>query len=118
MKRTPIKRVSKKRSAALGIYSQLRKQYLARHPWCEVYCKRFGVDYKELFATNGAYCIITPVDKMRYWRLVPLATDIHHLDGRTGERLNDDKKWLAACREQHQWTHAHPSEARKLGLLI
>jgi len=39
MKRTPLRRVSKKRRTQLKVYSVLRKEYLLAHPICEV-CKK------------------------------------------------------------------------------
>lgn len=48
----------------------------------------------------------------------PRSCDIHHKNGRTGWRLNDESQWMAVSREAHIWLHAHPSEARKRGYLI
>tara|TARA_R110000868_G_scaffold349488_1_gene610811 strand:+ start:59 stop:322 length:264 start_codon:yes stop_codon:yes gene_type:complete len=36
MKRTPIRRVSKKRASQLRVYSKLRKEYLTQYPTCAV----------------------------------------------------------------------------------
>lgn len=46
------------------------------------------------------------------------ATDVHHKNGRTNERLNDEEHWLSVCRGCHDWIHSHPEEARQLNLLI
>lgn len=112
----PIRKVSTKRRRQLGQYTDLRKEYLAKHPWCEVYCKRFKVNYPGLFKTNGIYLEHAPSGSA-YIRHVPLSTDIHHVAGRIGEKLNDSNDWLAACREQHEWIHNNPKEARALGVL-
>lgn len=44
-------------------------------------------------------------------------TEAHHTRGRNGNLISDNRyiKWL--CRKHHNWVHANPSEARKLGLL-
>lgn len=44
MKRTPLRRVSKKHAAALKTYSKLRKEYLREHPGCEVCTKNAATD--------------------------------------------------------------------------
>lgn len=54
------------------------------------------------------------LDAMR----APRATDIHHKNKRHGARLNDETHWLAVCREEHEWIHRNPSEARERGWLI
>ena len=45
------------------------------------------------------------------------ATEVHHTNGREGERLNDQEYWLAVSREGHQWIHANPELAREQGWL-
>lgn len=45
------------------------------------------------------------------------ATDIHHIAGRVGEKLNDTKDWIHICRGCHTWIHNNPKEARELNLL-
>lgn len=94
MKRTPIKRVSKKRQPQLRIYSKTRLQFLALRPYCQA-CPKILM--------GG------PLHK---------ATDIHHMKGRHGSLLNDARFWLAVCRTCHDVIHRHPAEARKKGLLI
>lgn len=44
MKRTPIRRVSKQRAKDMKTYSQLRKQFLAAHPFCAVYPSKRSTD--------------------------------------------------------------------------
>ena len=45
------------------------------------------------------------------------ATEIHHIRGRAGLLLFDMRYWRAVCSTCHAWIHAHPEEARNLGLL-
>lgn len=44
--------------------------------------------------------------------------EIHHKDGREGELLLDESKWMAVSPEGHRLIHARPNEARKRGWLI
>lgn len=46
------------------------------------------------------------------------ATEVHHTNKRNGQRLNDQKYWLAVTREGHDWIHAHPKEAKEAGWLL
>jgi len=43
------------------------------------------------------------------------STDIHHMHGRLGKLLNDQSKWLAVCRQGHDWIGSNISKAREFG---
>lgn len=47
-----------------------------------------------------------------------VATDVHHTQGREGDLLLDESKWLAGCRPCHLWVEHHPDEAYRLGLKV
>jgi len=88
LKRTPLRKVSKKRAKQNREYSKInRVVYLESHPTCQVCDKRS-------------------------------ACDIHHKDKRSGDRLNDITMFLAVCRPCHQWIHDYPADARKQGFLV
>jgi len=84
------KQVSDKRAIQLKIYSGLRKEYLACHKKCEM-------------GLEGC---------------TKQSTEIHHTNGREGERLNVVEWWKAICRACHDKTHnlLSAEEARELGL--
>ena len=88
MKRTPLKRRSKKRAAQEREYAQRRQRYLEDHWRCQARACR----------------------DCRSW-----ASEIHHQRGRVGARLLDERYWLAVCRPCHQWIEEHPAEARGRG---
>lgn len=92
-RKKPIRRASKKRTKELREYSKRRKHFLGLWPICQ------------------ATAIIWPN------LLSPASQEIHHMRGKIGVLLNDERYWLAVCREAHNWIHSHPSESRKLGLL-
>ena len=46
------------------------------------------------------------------------ATEIHHMNGRENERLNDTKFFMSVCRECHVFIHLNPIESREKGWLI
>ncbi len=45
------------------------------------------------------------------------ADDIHHLKGRVGKMLNDQRYWTFLCRTHHRWIHDNARAARSMGLL-
>lgn len=93
VKRKPIAPVSEKRLEQLAEYRKLRKEFLSRY--------------------ENKFC---PVMKHIFGRDVH-TTEIHHVNGRENERLNDVEFWLAVSREGHRWIHEHPKESRELGWL-
>jgi hypothetical protein len=95
-KRKRIPATSTKRAKQLAIYRKKRAAYLFFHPYCE------------------AWAIIWP----SLAKHNPRSTEIHHCGGRIGEKLNDESLWLAVGRDAHNWIHAHPKEARAIGLLV
>ena len=56
----------------------------------------------------GKQCAVYPTLK---------ATEIHHIRGRLGPLLNDQRHWLAVSRQGHRWIHLFPDEARFAGWL-
>lgn len=93
-KRPPryIHRMSPKRRARIVEYHKKRRSFLLANPWCA-----WGL------AQN-------PKKHIR-------STEVHHTRGRIGALLLDERFWKAVSSEGHNWIHAHPNEARKLGLL-
>lgn len=89
MKRSPLRKVSSKRAKELKVYSELRKLFLPVRQYCEIFVD--GCTRK--------------------------ATDIHHINGRNGKRLNDTSWWLPSCRNCHRFLHDHPKYARENGFL-
>lgn len=44
-----------------------------------------------------------------------ITTDVHHMRGRLGSNLMDERYWIAVCRNCHRWIEEHPKAAKKLG---
>lgn len=84
-----IAQKSEKQKALDKAYSLMRKEYLTKHPMCEINLP--GI-------CKGNAC------------------DIHHTAYR-GINTLAQATWLAACRECHEWCHKFPKEARILGYL-
>lgn len=92
MKRTPLRRVSKKKAKDNRLYTQLRKTFLGLNPYCQA-----NLPPETVFCTH-------------------YATECHHVFKR-GKYLNVTSTWLALCRNCHQWITDHPGQARTLNLL-
>lgn len=99
MKRTPLRRVSKKRAVENRQYAKLRAEFLEleENIACPVVAR--GLTGKPL----------------GIWERT---TQIHHKKRRYGKLLNDRQYWLAVSAEGHAWIEAHPNQARKLSWLI
>ncbi len=99
MKRTPIRRVSKKLARENALYRKEKPEWILQHPTCEI---------GPVLAKAGFNV-----------RCKKVTTHPHHVRGRTGPLLRDQRYWLASCSgECHpQFIHDNPSTARRLGLL-
>lgn len=83
-----ISKVSKKTKERHKTYNELRLDYLALHPICEVGVK--GCTKK--------------------------STEIHHKRGRIGENLYRD--FCAICRNCHNYVESHPEESYQKGWML
>ncbi len=41
--------------------------------------------------------------------------EVHHMRGRAGSLLTDERHWMAVSKQGHRWVHEHPAEARERG---
>lgn len=93
LKRTPIKRkkrlnpVGRLRRVTQQVYREKRDKFMREHPVCQ------------------------------YPNCSKASFDPHHRHGREGKNYLDTSTWSALCREHHNWVHAHPNQAREMGLL-
>lgn len=92
-RRTPLRRVSKRRAAELKVYASLKNYILSQRIYCECPSR-----------TGAPTCLNE-------------ATQVHHLRGRHGELLNDTRYWLVVCDTCHKYIHSHGRESRQKGLL-
>jgi hypothetical protein len=89
MRRTPLRKVSIKRKAQNVLYLKRRAEFFAR--------------------PENLKCKVFPLLQ---------ATDIHHMAGRKGDMLLDERFWLAVSREGHRWIHENPKKAMELGFIM
>lgn len=87
---------------------------MKRHKPLRRMSKRRQLQMKEYYLVRAAYLSENPVCENCGERL---ATEIHHISGRIGKRLNDSEYFMALCGQCHRTIHFRPSEARKKGLL-
>lgn len=89
MKKTPLRRLSKKREADYRAYLKEKDEFLEQKLFCEA----------------TLHCL-NPV------------TQVHHMKGRAGALLRDKVYWLATCTTCHAWIHDNMKEARKRKLVL
>jgi len=46
------------------------------------------------------------------------AHEVHHMQGRVGERMLDERFWMPACRHCHQMATVNPAEAFDRGVSL
>jgi len=90
-KPTKIKRVSNRRAKQEAAYSVASKLFLQKD--------------------ENRFC---PVMAQLRNKTVP-ATEVHHRNGREGERLNDQEYWIGVSREGHLYIHANPEVSYEQG---
>lgn len=118
LRRTPLRRVSKKRAQQLREYSAARKVFLAAHPICEVWCAENGFEWFDDRQYESAIgTVLTPEELVMEWR-APAAVECHHKAGRTGPNFLDQSTWLAVSQEAHRRIHDRPGQARAKGWLV
>ena len=107
MKRTPLRRVSKKRGKQRRAYTDIRKEYLRENPWCQVCVKehrQFNQSFNQVEIYEGP--IKSETDAIRR------SNQIHHVRKCYGELLNDTRWFLAVCTTCHRYIEEHLSWAR------
>lgn len=112
LKRSRVRKVSSRRAKQLREYAAKRKAFLLKNPYCQIWLKRMGMTESHAVLWGGQYM----KDMTVYW--APRSVEVHHVRGRIGAMLNDERYWLAASREEHEWAHSHPKEARALGIIV
>lgn len=84
-----MRSTSAKRARQLGRYRAMRLLFLVDHPVCE-----------------------SP------WNCGQAASEVHHMAGRSGDRLLDASRFKALCHGCHQRVTEYPTEAIELGLSL
>ena len=90
MKKTPLRRVSKKRQKQLRDYTKLRREYLDNHPTCEVCTTKKATDIHHKGTVGGV---------------------------KRGSNLNNVDTWMAVCRGCHNQIEMNKTWARQEGYL-
>ena len=111
-KLSPIKPMSEKRKRESYAYTKKRKIFLslAANRFCPVCVAVFDgvIDREEIEGANTIF----------FYQGIIETIEIHHKAGRIGRLLNYVPFWLAVSSCGHDWIHAYPEKAYKLGFLI
>lgn len=87
----PLKKISRSQRARMARYHEVRNEYLRTHPVCGI-------------------CLV------RNQKPAP-ATEVHHIYGRNGSLLCDERGFCPSCFNCRLWPHENPVEARAAGVL-
>lgn len=111
LRRSPLKKQSKKRAKANKLYLAKRKAFLALRPLCEVWLSlRSSDDHDDAMLQLhifGAEHLLSPA----------YSQDVHHMRKPRATYLNDESTWMAVSRKAHDWIEGHKKEARARGWL-
>lgn len=117
LKRTPLRKVSKKRAKEGRIYSEKRKAFLERWPWCQVWMSENGFKQPYPESEGDSFAPMVKAEMFEI-KVCPRSCDIHHKAKRTGSNYLNESTWLAVSREMHEKIHQNPSWARAQGYLV
>jgi hypothetical protein len=91
IKRATLKKVAKGRARQQREYFSRHREFLKRHPVCGI-------------------CLVRGLNPAP-------ATEVHHMRGRIGRLLADERFWCPSCRSCREFPHENPTRARELGIL-
>jgi hypothetical protein len=120
MKRTPIRRVSKKLSAEKKEYTLVRALFLEEHPLCQVSIREAGMTEEHVLecwrrAGSEPGRSIAVIDSRGKTRVIPPSRQIHHRNKRHGTRLTDVRWFLSVSIDFHAVIEQNLSWARSRG---
>lgn len=113
VRRTPLRRISPRRQREHRLYRARCAQFLAAHPFCQLWLAEQGLAEARVLAADG---IVLDAISGRYLR-VPRASTIHHRNKRRGSRLLDERHWMAVSWAGHRRIETHKRWARERGYL-
>ena len=111
LRRTPLRRVSKKKAKTDAEYMKLRRAFLIAHPWCQHWLAERGLTEGDVMlnVVGGAFV-------MKHGP-VPRSTEIHHKKGR-GKHMLDTSTWMAVRPGHAFYIHNNLSHSRKMGYIL
>ena len=105
-RKTPMKRVSKRRQAESKEYMRLREAFLKEHDICQLWLAEHGLRESDFG------------DRIRSFSMgCPRSTEVHHKNGRNGLNYLDTSTWMALSHEAHMRIENNKSWARANGYL-
>jgi hypothetical protein len=103
VKRTPIRRVSKKRAATFSARRECVRIVLERDLGCRFWARMNAMGPPKNLVVDAPVC----------WGPI----DVHEPGHRSqGADPTDPDQCVALCRAHHDWVHDHPLRAAPLGL--
>ncbi len=72
------------------------------------------IELKEYRKKRDAYMKANPICQFPSCTLK--SEDLHHVKGRVGALLTDERHFKALCRSHHRWVEENPTDAKSMGL--
>lgn len=113
-RRTPLRRVSPRRSGEIRLYHLRRAQFLRDHPFCQVWLCEHGIDERHAISARGW----VRTNRARPLIQAPRSDTIHHRNKRRGSRLVNERHWMAVSWASHQTIETDRHWARERGYLM
>ncbi len=113
LRKKPLAKMSAKRKVEKPLYDKLRAEFLAAHPYCQVWLKENGFTEDRISPNGVIYSLSGP---LRMW-YVPRSTQVHHGAGRYSGNYLKTETWWAVCQEMHEKIHRNPKWARERGYM-
>jgi hypothetical protein len=120
MKKTNLKRMSKKKASEMRKYHGLSKTFLERpeNMWCYIcICMKHDLHFdvvKNAMLNKGGYLQTLCRDTGSG---INYSSETHHRFGRVASLLNDERGWCPSCASCRLVPHTKGIKARELGLI-
>jgi len=107
--------VSAHRASDMQLYDVERQRFLSEHPYCQLWLRENGIEEETAIRNQGKVRLQEPDGPAV---LVPLATEIHHMNKRRARMLLDTRHWMAVSSEAHKRIESRKDWARASGYLL
>lgn len=107
-RKTPLRRMSKRRQSESNEYEKLKEQFLKEHDICQLWMAENNIREGDWGDRVKAFCMGAP-----------RSTEIHHkfCGSNRKKHFLDVSSWMALSRQSHEKIHQNPKWARENGYL-
>ena len=115
----------KRKKGALWTTLPGQKAYTVKNPLANerrLYRQEARAFVRAAIKSGGTCPVVAAVEELRNgrrygWPVSAKLNEVHHLRGRRGKLLRDQRHWLTLSKAGHRWVHQNPCAAREMGWL-